>query len=317
MADNLAAKVPGPDSDALESRLFAKGAGGLNTARAYTADWNHFLAWCRKRNRSPLPADPDQVASYLRHCAEDLKLSTVLRRSSAISEIHKRKGFQTPTDEWVVRSTIRRLRQEHGSAAGSKKPLLVEDIKKMISHCPTTLAGKRDKALLLIGFAGALKRSELVNLDFEDVSVAKEGIVLTIYEKNSEKHRELRKVAIPYGRFRSTCPVTALLDWLDEANISTGPLLRSFNKHGRPKAFRMSDRVVAEVVKKYSELIGKRAKSFSAHSLRAGFATAAAIAGAAEASIQKQTGHKSLMVLRRYTMEASLFRENAAAKLEF
>jgi integrase len=286
---------------------FASFAVSENTRRAYGADWEHFLSWCKAANKPSLPAAPDDIASYLRHCSEKLglKISTVQRRLSAVSEAHKKKGLPSPAEEWVVKNTIKRLKRENLKPTLNKRPILVEDLKKMLALCPDTLSGKRDKAVLLIGFTGAFKRSEIASLNISDLTVSDLGLVID----------KKRKVAIPYGDKKETCPVTALLDWIEAAKISEGPVFRGVTKFERSRYTRMSDRVVTDIVKKYSALLGKRLSFFSGHSLRAGLAVSAAIAGASEALIQKQTGHKSLLVLRRYTRDANLFRDNAASKL--
>jgi integrase len=303
--------------EAKEAFEFAALADAKNTQRAYLSDWKQFLAWCSKRNKSPLPASPNDVATYLRFAAEKLKLhiSTVTRRTSAITEAHKRNGFESPCDDWIVKNTMKRLRRDLGTPARGKNPILVADLKEMVGHCPPTLSGIRDRAVLLFCFAGAFRRSELVNINIDDLTSSDEGLVVMIRQSKTDQKREGRKVAIPFGEFPDTCPIRALLHWVDSANLATGPLFRSMTKFERPRTTRMSDRVVAEIVKKYCGLIGKRESAFSGHSLRSGLATSAAIAGASEASIQKQTGHKSLLVLRRYIRDASLFRENAATKI--
>jgi len=305
------------DPEARETFEFAALADAPNTQRAYLADWKHFIAWCKKRNKSPLPADPDSLAQYVRFCGEKLQLnmSTVRRRLSAIAEAHKRNGYPSPCGEWIVTNTMRRLRRELGRPATGKNPILVKDLKEMIAICPPTLAGMRDKAVLLIGFVGAFRRSDLVSLNVDDITTSDEGMVILIRHGKTDQKREGRKVAIPFGKEPLTCPIKALLDWLDSAHITIGPVFRAVTKFDKARTTRMSDRVVAEIVKKYCGLIGKRIAGFSGHSLRSGLATSAAIAGASEASIQKQTGHKSLLVLRRYIRDASLFRDNAAKTL--
>ncbi len=305
------------DPEIRETHQFAALADAKNTQLAYLSDWKHFLSWCKKRNKSPLPAEPDDIAIYLRYCAETLKLnmSTVKRRTASLTVAHKRNGFQSPCSEWVVKNTMKRLRRELGTPARGKEPILVKDLIAMVEHCPPTLTGLRDKAVLLIGFAGAFRRSELAGLDVEDLTSSDEGLVILIRKSKTDQEREGRKVAIPFGQNPLTCPVKALIDWLDAANIKTGPLLRSMTKFDRPRTTRMSDRTVADIVKKYCSLIGKRTANFSGHSLRAGLATSAAMAGASEASIQKQTGHANLNVLRRYIREAEMFRDNALKKL--
>ena len=314
----LRSKTVPADPEALELYHYAAGADATNTQRAYGSDWKQFLAWCKKRKVEPLPANPDDIARYIRDCAEKqkLKISTVRRRLSAISEAHKRNGFDSPCGEWVVTNTMKRLRRELGKPARGKSPLLVKDLKAMLSHCPPTLAGLRDKAVLLIGYTGAFRRSELVRVEIDDITASDEGIVILIAESKTDQKRVGRKVAIPFGKDPKTCPVRALLTWLDAANIVEGPVFRAFTKAGTPRTTALSDRMVAEIVKAYCKKIKKRVALFSGHSLRSGLATSAAIAGASERSIQQQTGHKSIMVLRRYIRDASLFRENAAAKLD-
>ncbi len=151
------------DPEARETFEFAALADAPNTQRAYLADWKHFIAWCKKRNKSPLPVDPDSLAQYVRFCGEKLQLnmSTVRRRLSAITEAHKRNSYPSPCGEWIVTNTMRRLRRELGRPATGKNPILVKDLKEMIALCPPTLAGMRDKAVLLIGFSGAFRRSSI------------------------------------------------------------------------------------------------------------------------------------------------------------
>jgi integrase len=185
----------------------------------------------------------------------------------------------------------------------------------MLAHLPDTLLGLRDRALLLLGFAGAMRRSELVGLDVSDVAQVEQGFVITIRKSKTDQHREGRKVGIPFGVRPETCPVRAVHRWLGASGVEDGPLFRSVNRHGQVLTKRLSAWAVAEVVKRSLKAAGKSARSYSGHSLRAGLVTQAAIAGASERSIQDQSGHKSLLVLRRYIRDGSLFRENAAAKV--
>lgn len=310
----LNAEVLPPDSKH-EAVAFAASASSPNTRRAYRADLEDFAVWCKHRRKAPLPADPDVVALYLRTCAEGLKISTVTRRLAALNELHRGRGLAAPGDAWVVRNTMRRLRRELGVPAKAKAPLLTGDLKKIVALLPASLAGVRDRALLLLGFAGAMRRRELVELDFEDVGLTDEGLVIMIRHGKTDQVREGRKIGIPFGTHEETCPVRALGRWLAATNISSGPIFRGFTKHGHVRATRLTDQVVAAVVKKYVSAIGKDPKRFAGHSLRAGLATAAAIAGVSERAIQDQTGHKSLLMLRRYIRDGSLFRDNAAGKV--
>lgn len=305
--------------EAMEAYEFAALADAPNTQRAYKADWKHFVTWCANRKRCPLPVEPDVLATYTRFCAEKLKLkmSTVSRRLSAISEAHLRSGLKSPTQEWVVRNTMKRLRREHGTPPKGKEPLLVEDLKKIVELCDTTtLSGIRDKAVLLVGFGSSLRRSDISNLDFEDISKAEEGLVLMIRKEKTDQKRLGRKVGLPYGKYPETCAIRALCHWIEASQLRSGPLFRAVTKFDKPRQTRMSSGTVATIVKKYCDLIGKSPRNMSGHSLRSGFATSAAMAGASERSIQNQTGHASVEVLRRYIREAEIFRDNALKTLD-
>ncbi len=305
--------------EAREAYEFAALADAPNTQKAYRADWKHFTTWCFNRKKSALPVEPEVLATYLRFCAEKLKLkmSTVSRRVSAISEAHKRSGLKSPTQEWVVRNTMKRLRRELGEPARGKEPLLVDDLKDIVELCDTsTLVGVRDKAVLLVGFGSSLRRSDISNLDVEDISKAEEGLVLMVRKEKTDQERRGRKVGLPYGKHPETCAVRALCHWIEVSGLRSGPLFRAVTKFDKPRQTRMSAQTVALIVKKYCSLIGKSSRNFGGHSLRAGFATSAAMAGASERSIQKQTGHASVEVLRRYIREAEVFRDNALAQLD-
>lgn len=181
----------------------------------------------------------------------------------------------------------------------------------MIARLPENLLGVRDRALLLIGFAGGFRRSELVALDVADIVVTRDGLVVTIRRSKTDQEGEGRKIGVPYGSNPITCPVRALQDLLQQCGYSEGPLFRPINRHGNMASIRLSGAAVADVVKRYIEAAGLDASDFSGHSLRSGLATSAAMAGASERSIMDQTGHRSLNMVRRYIRDGSLFRENA------
>jgi integrase len=185
----------------------------------------------------------------------------------------------------------------------------------MVNALPENLLGKRDRAFLLLGFAGAFRRSELVSLDVADVETNREGIVVTLKRSKTDQEGQGRRVGIPYGSNAVTCPVRALNEWLEASAITAGALFRSVNRHGQLRSERLSDKAVALVVKRSAEAAGLDASQYAGHSLRSGLATSAAQAGVSERAIMAQTGHKSLNMVRRYIREGSLFRENAAAKI--
>jgi site-specific recombinase XerD len=326
-----------------------------NTRRAYRSDWEDFTVWCRHQGLSPLPASPETVALYLTDCAKGLKPSTLQRRMASISQAHAAAGHtESPIKSALVRSVWRGIRRDKGVAPQGKAPALTADIRVMVNHLPQgKLLGIRDRALLLLGFAGAMRRSELVGLDVEDVLETEEGLVVTIRRSKTDQEGMGRKIGIPYGSHPPTCPVRTLRAWKSAAALAlakqerkaegkarnapennshiykegeppfegdiaplTGPLFRAVDRHGNVSRERLSDQSVARVVKRALKAAGRDAEAvakFAGHSLRAGLATSAAMAGASERSIQDQTGHKSLTILRRYIRDGSLFRENATA----
>ncbi len=299
-----------------QARQYIQDSKAKNTRRAYRADWADFNLWCNEHGRIALPATPDTVALYLTACAQGLKPSTIQRRLASISEAHKAAGHESPTSSPVVRAVWQGIRREKGVATVGKSPTLTADVRKMIEHLPDgKLLSARDRALLLIGYAGAMRRSELVALDVEDVVQTEEGLVVTIQRSKTDQVGAGRKVGIPYGSDPLTCPVRALAKWKAASRVTDGALFRAVDRHGNVSVERLSDQTVARVVKRSIQAAGKDAASFAGHSLRAGLATQAAMSGVSERAIQDQTGHKSLPILRRYIRDGSLFRENAAAKI--
>ena len=185
----------------------------------------------------------------------------------------------------------------------------------MIDATDTGLIGARDRALVLLGFASAFRRSELVDLDVEDCAFGKDGLTVTLRRSKTDQDSAGRKIGIPYGANPETCPVRVVQSWLEQAGITTGPLFRSISRHGHVQPGRLSGIDVARTVKKLAERAGLDPAKYAGHSLRAGHATSAAIAGASERSIMNQTGHRSVQMVRRYIRDGNLFRENSAGKL--
>jgi site-specific recombinase XerD len=284
-----------------------------NTVRAYRSDWVHFTAWCTSHSQSSLPASADTVALYVADLAASLKPATITRRISAISQAHQIAGMETPTGSAKVRLVVAGIRRTLGTAQKAKTPVLVDDLKRMVSELPGGLIGIRDRALLLIGFCGAFRRSELVALDVADVAFTRDGLVLTIRRSKTDQEGEGRKIGIPYASHVETCPIRSLQDWLETSRINEGPIFRPINRHGKMAATRLSPAAVGDVVKRYAAAVGLEASDFAGHSLRSGLATSAAMAGASERSIMNQTGHRSVNTVRRYIRDGSLFRENAVS----
>jgi len=294
---------------------YLRHAKAANTVRAYRSDWQHFLDWCERRGLEPLPSQPQAVALYLTDLAESCKTSTLQRRLTAISQAHQLAGYSSPTKDARVRAVWAGIRRTKGTAQKGKAAVMTDDVRLMVESLPSSLRGLRDRALLLVGFAGAFRRSELVALEVADIAFTRAGLVVLIRRSKTDQEGAGRPVGLPYGSNADTCPVRALQAWLESAGISEGPIFRAVNRHGQMQPGRLSDKAVALVVKRTAEAVGLDPERYAGHSLRAGLATSAAAAGASERSIMAQTGHKSVTMARRYIRDGSLFRENAAAQL--
>jgi site-specific recombinase XerD len=296
-------------------REFIRASKAENTLRGYKSDWRNFCAWCELCNLGALPAAPETVASYIAESAGRLKVGSIQRSLNAITEAHKAVGLESPTHAGIVRNTMKGIRRTKGTAQVQKAPTLTDDIRAMIDQTDAGLIGNRDRALILLGFAGAFRRSEVVAFEVEDCSFGKDGLTVMLRRSKVDQVGAGRKVGIPYGSNPETCPVRVLQTWIEQAALTTGPLFRSINRHGQVQRRRLSGIDVARIVKKLVNRAGLDATKYAGHSLRAGHATSAAIAGASERSIMNQTGHKSVQMVRRYIREGSLFRENSAGKL--
>ena len=308
-----------PLSDPLvaQAQAFARAAKAPSTLRAYAADLRHFAAWGESRRILVVPSTPETVALYLASLAQTHRPSTITRRLTAITKAHQAKGQPTPAtvQELAVGETLKGIRRTLGTAQKRKLPLLTADLLQVLAHLPPGLAGIRDRALLLTGYAGAFRRSELAALDLEDVSWVEEGAVLTLQRSETDQEGQGRAVALPRGAHQGTCPVRALRGWIEAATINGGPLFRPVHRHGRLRKGRLHPDAVGELVKRALGRAGFEVKEFGGHSLRAGFATQAAKNGATAFDIMRQTGHRSVQTVSRYVREAQIFRDAPAGKL--
>jgi integrase len=279
------------------------------TKRAYCTDLDHFEAW-----GGTLPATDAQVANYLADHAAVLKVSTLTRRLAAISVAHEAKGLPNPAASPLVRATMRGIRRAHGAAQRQAKPLLREDLFVVVAAIGDRLKDLRDRALLLIGFAGGLRRSELAAIDLIDFERVREGIILTIRRSKTDQDGVGRKIGIPFGR-TIHCPVRALETWFDAARVEDGPVFRPIDRHQRVSASRLSGEAVSLILRDRMSAAGFDPAGYSGHSLRAGFATSATRAGVSTFKIRQQTGHASDAMLSRYVRDGELFLGNAAGIL--
>jgi integrase len=311
-------------------------ARAANTRRAYETDWVHFRGWCTRHNAIPLPADPRVVALYITDLAQGgrgrkpLKVSTIERRLAALAHYHRAAGLELDAHDRVLRETWAGIRRTHGRAPRRKQATVTEFLRVLVATCPAdTLAGIRDRALLLLGFAGCFRRAELVSLDVADCVTNDEGLILTLRRSKTDQEATGTIKGLPYGAHRETCPVHALADWLEAAELTDGPVFRPLSRHGVVLPRRLHPGAVALIVKRavaaaQAEAIaqGNRVLAnaldparYAGHSLRAGFITSAAAAGVSESDIMRQSGHKRADTLRKYIRHATVFRHNAAAKV--
>jgi site-specific recombinase XerD len=305
--------VPSPSLDQVWE--YIKASKAANTLRGYQSDWRHFCQWCEPNGVTPLPALPETVAAYVAGCAARLKVGSLQRRLNAIAEAHKAIGLESPTHSPIVRNTLKGIRRTKGTAPTQKAPTLIDDIRAMVDATDAGLIGQRDRALILLGYAGAFRRSELVGLDVADCAFGRDGLTVTLRRSKTDQTGEGRKIGVPYGSNPETCPVRNLQTWIEKAAITAGPLFRAVNRHNGVQNRGLSGNDIARLVKKLAERAGMDAARYAGHSLRAGHATSAAIAGASERSIMNQTGHRSVQMVRRYIRDGNLFRDNSGGKL--
>ncbi len=279
-----------------------------NTRRAYQNDLRMFLAW-----GGVLPSSPEAVAAYLVAHATTLSPVTLSRRLVAVGRAHTTLGHLNPCRTELVKTTLRGIWRVHGRPQRQVQPALREDVLAMLPHMIGT-RGVRDRALILIGFAGAFRRSELVSLEHDDIAFVKEGLTILIRRSKTDQIGEGRKIAIPFARSHA-CPVKALTHWLAHSRIQSGPLFRIVKKGGAIGTVALSAQSVAAIVKEYARKAGLNADNYSGHSLRAGLITSAAKAGVSSWKIRQQTGHKSDAMLQRYIRDADMFEGNAAGSV--
>ncbi len=306
------------ESEVAELRSHALAA---NSQRGYAADWRNFSAWCVAQGREALPASPETAGLYMADRSATLANASLTRAIAAISRHHREAGFHSPTQDARFRQLMAGIRRKNRAPQDAKQALLVEDLFEILKQIPglgkSEAVEHRDRALLVIGFCGALRRSELVNLDVEDIRWAPEGIILTLRWSKTDQAADGVEIGIPKGRKRATCPVTILRRWLDYAKITSGPIFRPVRQNAVVLNRRLTDASVALIVKRHVGHAGFAADAFSGHSLRAGLATSAAEAGQNEREIMNQTRHKSEKMVRRYIRKGSLFQGNVVGGLGF
>lgn len=298
-----------------QTQRFIQNSKSANTRIAYQTDWRHFCSWCDSHGLASLPATPQTIAAYISDLAENHKVSTIQRRLSSISQAHEAVEFENPTHTSIVRNTMKGIKRTLGTAPRQMTAAVIDDIRLMVRALPNNLLGVRDKALLLLGFSGAFRRSEIVGLDIEDLEFKSEGIIVHLRRSKTDQEASGMLKGIPYGRRLETCPVKAIETWLEASGIQSGPIFRGVDKHGNLLPNRLCPQAVAIIIKRAAHNAGLDEGKYAGHSLRSGAATTAASSGAEERKIMAMTGHKSVYMVRRYIHLGRLFQDSASSSL--
>ncbi len=292
----------------LETIKNLKHSKSSNTVRAYEADFRDFSLFCLKNGLKSMPTEPKILSIYLTHLSKTCKFSTLKRRVASIKVVHKIKGHYLDSKHPIIMENLLGIKRINGSYQKSKKPILINDLKiiiKAIDQDKDVEYKKiRNKSMILIGFSGGFRRTELVNLEYDDLEFVSEGVKIFIKRSKTDQSGEGSIKAIPYFNNLEYCPVKKLKDWIYYKKITSG------------KIFNISDKSVSLIIKKYALLAGLNPNKYGGHSLRSGFATSAAEAGAEERNIMAMTGHKTTQMVRRYIQEANLFKNNALNKIK-
>jgi len=304
-----------------ETLLNLKNSKAKNTIRAYKSDFRDFGLFCAQNGFKSIPSEPKIVSLYLTKLSTiDVKMSTIKRRLVSIGIIHRLKGHYLDTKHPSIVENLMGIKRRKGSIQKGKKPLLINNLTKLINVIDNQNINEikilRDRTIILIGFSGGFRRNEITSLDYEDLDFVKEGMKINIKRSKTDQFGEGSVKGLPYFDNKKYCPVISSQKWIKISNIRSGPLFRRFNKGLNLSENRLTDQTVALLIKKYLNLSGIDSNNYSGHSLRSGFATSAAEAGAEERSIMAMTGHKSTEMVRRYIKDASLFKNNALSKIK-
>jgi site-specific recombinase XerD len=311
-----ASRSPELGTLAEQAAKFMKAAKANSTRLAYAVDMNDFERFAERHSLPVLPSTPETVALYISDLAMRLSVSTIRRRMAAITNAHKEAGFAnspaSPRQHYVVREILAGIKRTLGTAQHGVDPLLAGDIRQIVAATPDNLLGLRDRALILVGFSGAFRRSELASiLEVEDLAFTDGGLYIRMRRSKTDQEGHGRSVAVSAGERPETCPIRALRAWIEAAGITAGPVFRAVNRHGHVAACALSPRSVAKILKRAAARAGINAALIAGHSLRAGMVTQAALNGAEEREIAKTTGHHSVGMVRRYIRDGAAFGASA------
>ena len=297
-----------------------KTSKATNTLRAYKSDFRDFAVFCAKHGFNSMPSEPKIVSLYLTHLSSNSKISTLRRRLVSIGVIHKLKGHYLDTKHPIIIENLMGMKRKKGSIQIGKKPILINHLKLIINAIDEQKIDEikkiRNRTLILVGFSGGFRRTEIISIDYEDIDFVEEGVKINLKRSKTDQFGEGLVKGIPYFNNEKYCPVTSLKNWIRLSKIKTGPIFRRFVKGSILTDHRLTDQSVVLIIKEYLKLAGIENKNFAGHSLRSGFATVAAESGADERSIMAMTGHKTTQMVRRYIKEANIFKNNALNKIK-
>ena len=297
-----------------------KNSKANNTLRAYKSDFRDFGAFCAKNGLDSLPTEPKIVSLYLTNLSKNSKMSTLKRRLVSIGMVHRLKGHYLDTKHPIIIENLMGIKRVKGSIQKGKKPILINHLKSIINVMDqqeiNEIKKSRDKTIVLVGFGGGFRRTELISINHEDLEFVPEGVKITLKRSKTDQFGEGMVKGLPYFSNELYCPVINLKKWLELSNIKSGPIFRRFVKGSVLTNNRLTDQSVVLIIKNYLNLAGIENKNYSGHSLRSGFATVAAESGADERSIMAMTGHKTTQMVRRYIREANIFKNNALSKIK-
>lgn len=304
------------------SKQYQKDSRSTSTKKAYRSDLELYIAWCDDNNLKSLPSEPSTVRRYITYMADNGRASsTISRAMTSISQAHKILGHATPTTHPEVTEVWKGIRRIKGISQKRAKPLMMSELKRIIQNTRPTMIGRRDAALIMIGWSGALRRSEIVSLQYSDVEFVSEGLIIHLRQSKTDQEKSGYKIGIPNGRDTKFCPVQRLKTWIKVGEISSGPLFYRIGVGGRRFLYRtklrepLSSRMINIILTRRMERAGLSTDGYSGHSFRAGFITEAAKASVPEALIQIHTRHKTTAVMRDYIRDGSLFNQNPISVL--
>ena len=302
LPDELPAQLAAELAELIDdAQRYAAAAQAINTTRAYASDWNQFTGWCQRYRLQSLPAPAPVIALYLTSLAKrGLAVSTIRRRAAAIARAHRQHGHLPATSDPSVLTIMEGIARIHGAAPNKKTALLRDPLLELIDRIDTsTNAGLRDRALLLLGFAVGLRRSEIVVLTVEDLSPSPDGLRIRIARSKTDQQGRGHELLLVYAEPPRPCPVRAIRAWLDAAEITSGPLFRRVTRTGAVSS-PLTPQTVALIIKKRARAAGLDPREFAGHSLRSGYATQAARDGHHPTQIAATTRHQDQRVLAGY-----------------